>query len=272
METLVLNSGDSSFLINAAHVAKTQADVSADLAASTETAWNIEEANPYITWVAGDFVEGDNPNGNKQFWTAGDLEIAEYTIKYAPLNMVHKFRAPIGFYAATRTVKLEREVAGAGKDIASPGTGSMKIQALSGIWSHLFPFETAQVEAADAEGLLFYSMECRGTHVTCAGDQGCGETYDYNDVKTHCDHLMDRSSIRHIVNPTFRGGALIVPPVRPGWKQAHAGILQDSIMQEAAAFAEQTQEQYNAVAANGVDITASGWEQLMAMVLTSRNT
>lgn len=267
METLVLNHGDSSFLVNAAHVARSQADVSSDLAASVEHDWKIDASNPYITWIAGDFVEADNPNQNRQFWTAGDLELAEYSIKYAPLNMVHKFRQPVGFYAATRTVSLERETAST--DIAEPAQGSMKIEALSGIWSHLFPFETAQAEAADAEGLLYYSMECRGTHLICAGPNGCGEKYEYAGAEL-CEHLMDRSSIRHIVNPTFRGGALIVPPVKPGWKQAKASILKDSIMQEAALFAEQTQDQYTAIAASGVDMTASAWEQLMAMVLMTR--
>lgn len=265
METLVLPKGDSTFLVNVARIA-TSHDQVAGFEQAAKSPWQVDKSNPYIQWIAGDFVEGDNPNSNKQFWTAGDLSMAEYSIRYAPLNMVHKFREPVGFFAATNTVSLRK----AG-DKAEEGQGSMKIQALSGLWTHLFPFEAAQVEAADAEGLLFYSMECRGTHLICAGDNGCGATFEYGDPKTHCEHLLDRSSIRHIVNPTFRGGALIVPPVKPGWKQANASILQDSLMQEAAAFAEQTQDQYTSIAASGRDITASGWEQLMAMVLAARD-
>lgn len=258
METLVLDRGPSTFLVNSAHIAHSGEDV-ADLAQSIETGWNIEESNPFVTWIAGDFVEGDNPNSNKQFWTAGDLELSEYTIKYAPLNMVHKFRTPVGFYAATRTVSLNKD------DAASQG--SMKIQALSGLWSHIFPFEAAQVQAADEDGLLFYSMECRGSHLICAGENGCGEKFDYLDVQSHCEHLLERSSIRHIVNPVFRGGALIIPPVRPGWKNANASVLSQAVKDEASIFAEQTQDQYTSIAASGIEMTTSGWEQLMAMVL-----
>ena len=203
--------------------------------------------------------------------------MAEYSIKYAPLNMVHRFRNPIGFYAATKNVKLQRPLTAVPADAtADPAAkaepqGSMKIQALSGLWSHIFPFEAAQAEAADAAGLLFYSMECRGTHLTCAGDNGCGETFDYMAADSHCEHLRDRSSIRHIVNPTFRGGALIVPPVRPGWKNATANVVSDAVMQEAAAFAEQNESQYAALTGNGVDLSVAGWEQLMGLVLQAHS-
>lgn len=273
METMVFDQGHSTYLVNSAHLVRKGDDV-ADLAAqTTDTTWSIEESNPMISWIAGDFVEADNANSNTQFWTAGDLELAEYTIRYAPLNMVHKFRQPIGFYAATKTVSLEREEA---KELSKPieKAGSMKIQALSGLWTHIFPFEAAQAEAADEEGLLFYSMECRGTHLTCGTDesknlQGCGKTFDYMQIDTHCEHLLERSSVRHIVAPTFRGGALIVPPVRPGWKNANASILSEAVMQEAAAYAEQTELQYKALNNAGADLTASAWEHLMAQVVTA---
>jgi len=274
MDTLVLDRGNSTYLINTARLVKTQED--ADFAADTVNEWQIEKSSPFVQWIAGDFVEADNPNSNKQFWTAGDLEMAEYTIRYAPLNMVHKFRQPIGFYAATKTVSLKKadkaEVVGLKKK--EEAQGSMKIQALSGLWTHIFPFEAAQAEAADDAGLLFYSMECRGTHLTCGTDkarglEGCGETFEYMQVDTHCEHLLERSSVRHIVNPTFRGGALIVPPVRPGWKKAEASILTEAIMQEAASFAEQNEKQYLALNEAGSDLSASAWEHLMSLVVTS---
>lgn len=258
METMVLDRPQASYIINAARLVRADDQ---DVASDALLDWKLEKGSPFITWIAGDFAESDRPNQNKQFWTAGDLELAEYSVKYAPLNMVHKIRQPIGFYAATRTVKLEHDEAA--------GTKPLKIQALSGMWNHLFPFEALQVEAADEAGLLFYSMECRGTHLTCAGDQGCGETFDYMAVETHCEHLLERASIRHIVNPTFRGGALIVPPVRPGWKEAHASVLTESVMQEAAAFAEQNEQQYQVLNEQGAGLSASAWEQVMAMVVAS---
>lgn len=274
METMVFDKGHSTYLINTARLVKKDDDI-ADLAAqTTDTSWTVEESNPFVQWIAGDFVEADNANSNGQFWTAGDLELAEYTIRYAPLNMVHKFRTPIGFFAATKNVKLERDESALKLAKPEEKAGSMKIQALSGLWTHIFPFEAAQAEAADEAGLLFYSMECRGTHLTCATDEsknliGCGKTFDYMQIDTHCEHLLERSSVRHIVNPTFRGGALIVPPVRPGWKSANASILTDAVMQEAAAFAEENEKQFNTLDAAGTGITASAWEQIMTMVVSA---
>lgn len=277
MDTMVFDKGHGTYLVNTARIIKKQADVSSDLAASvTDTSWSVEESNPMIQWIAGDFVEADNPNSNTQFWTAGDLELSEYSIKFAPLNMVHKFRQPIGFYAATKTVKLQKDAASKVVNLKKKeeDKGSLKIQALSGLWSHIFPFEAVQAEAADEAGLLFYSMECRGTHLTCGTDEskdlkGCGQTFDYMDLDSHCEHLLERSSVRHIVNPTFRGGALIVPPVRPGWQGAHANLLTEAVKAEAAAYAEQNEAQYDVLSAAGADLSASAWEMLMAQVVSA---
>lgn len=267
METLVYDKGDSAYLIGRAHTVTQDDGIPQELAKNISADWAISKSSPFVTWIAGDFVEADKPNSNTQYWTAGDLEVAEYTIQYAPLNMVHKFRTPVGFFAETRQVKMNRPLKAVGTEGAAEATGSMKIQALSGMWSHIFPFESAQVEAANDEGLLFYSMECRGSHLKCAGENGCGETFKYDDVSAQCKHLTERSSIRHIVNPVFRGGALIVPPVRPGWKNANASIVNEAVLQEAAAYAEQNEQQYKTLLADGVDLSPSAWESLMTLVV-----
>ena len=274
METMIFDKGHSTYLINSARILSKTDDV-ADIAAQTsDSSWTIEDSNPMLQWIAGDFVEADNANSNTQFWTAGDLEIAEYTIRYAPLNMVHKFRQPIGFFAATKNVKLERDAAAKLLDKPEEKSGSMKIQTLAGLWTHIFPFEAAQVEAANEEGLLFFSMECRGSHLTCGTDEsknliGCGKTFEYMQVDSHCEHLLERSSVRHIVNPIFRGGAVIVPPVRPGWKNAKAEVLSEAVMQEAAAFAEQNEQQYNVLNSEGKGLSTSAWEMVMAQVVAA---
>jgi hypothetical protein len=277
MDTLVLDQGKSTYLVNAARlIAPGDQDVATENVAGD---WSVEKSNPFVQWIAGDFAEADNPNQNKQFWTAKDLQLAEYSVLHAPLNMVHKVRQPIGYFAATKTVKLEKpklETAGDVVELKAKQErkGSLKIQALSGLWTHIFPFEAAQAEAADEAGLLFYSMECRGTHLICGSDEqagitGCGKKFDYMDIDSHCEHLLERSSMRHIVNPTFRGGALIVPPVRPGWKNAHASVLTDSVMQEAAQFAAQNEAAYEQLTTDGATITASTWEQLMGLAVAA---
>ena len=88
-------------------------------------------------------------------------------------------------------------------------------------------------------------------------------------VDSHCEHLLERSSVRHIVNPVFRGGALIVPPVRPGWKNASATILEDAVMAAAASYAEANEEQYKILDAASGGLTASAWEQMMGLIVAS---
>lgn len=257
MQTLTLERNGRVFFTNVAQLVRSEADVPNEHASE----WaSTSSKNPFIKWITGNFVESDRPNTNRQFWTAGDLAMAEYSIRGAPLNMVHKIRQPIGFFQDTNTVTLAPD------DEAA--TTPLKIEALAGMWTHLFPFESALVDAADERNLLYYSMECRGTHLICAGDQGCGEKFDYMKPATHCEHLKDRASIRHIVNPTFRGGALIVPPVRPGWSGATATVFQETVLQEAAKFAEQTEDVYSAAKADGAELTPSAWEALMASIVS----
>lgn len=254
METLILERQDRLIFTNIASLVKPS-----DLAEDLSDGWGVDESSPFVKWVAGDFVEADNANSNGQFWTKGDLEIAEYTIKYAPLNMLHRQRNPVGFFAATKKIDLTRDHAASG--------GTMKIQTLAGMWSHLFPHEANLVDAASEANSLFFSMECRGSHLRCAGGDGCGKEFAYAAIEDHCSHLKNRTSIRHIVNPVFRGGALIIPPTRPGWSGARANVLSDAVKEEACKWAEQTEISFLQANAAGSDLSASSWEQLMAMIL-----
>jgi hypothetical protein len=211
-----------------------------------------DKANPFLRYIRGNFVESDRPNTNKQMWTAPDLVAAEHSIRYAPLNMVHRVTQPVGVFLDTATS------ATAASDTAAKGP--VTITALAGMWSHVFPFETRLVEAADEAGALYYSMECRGSHLVCAGKDGCGEKFAYAEPDSHCEHLKDRASVRHIVDPVFRGGALIIPPIQPGWSGATATVLDEELLAEAARLAETT-------AAADPAMSAADWEQLMAGVL-----
>ena len=261
MDTLLIEKNNRIFLAHTARVVRGSVEVSTDLASATAD-WDVEKSSPHVKWIVGDFVESDQANSNGQYWTRDDLLLGEYSIKYSPLNMLHKQRQPVGFFAGTRTVDLTERA-------ADNATAPVKIEALSGLWSHLFPFESALVDQADDSGTLFYSMECRGSEVHCAGTDGCDQSFDYMAVETHCAHLRERTSVRHIVNPTFRGGALIIPPVKPGWKDANASVLQEaSLREEASRYAEMTESAYNQVNAGGADLSPSSWEALMATILS----
>jgi hypothetical protein len=256
MDTLITERNGRLFFTNAARVVRAHQEVSEDLASAAN--WQIEKSSPFIKWIVGDFVEADNANSNTQFWTKDDLALGEYSIKYAPLNMLHKQTTPVGFFASTRTIDLSGDTSSA---------GTAKIEALSGMWSHVFPFEAALVDQADEMGSLFYSMECRGSHLHCAGPNGCDQSFDYMATETHCAHLKERASVRHIVNPTFRGGALIIPPTRPGWKNASAHVVEDAVRDEAARYAEMTEKAFSQVNASGADLSPAAWEHLMAQII-----
>lgn len=259
MDTLLVERNNRLFLANTAHVVRAASDVTEDLAAATDWKFDTKDSSPFIKWIAGDFVESDKPNTNTQFWTKDDLAMGEYSIKYAPLNMVHKQRMPVGFFAATKTVSLQSDEASEDRS---------KIEALSAMWSHIFPFESALIDQADEAGSLFYSMEVRGTHVHCAGPNGCDGQWDYMKPEDHCAHIKERSSIRHIVNPTFRGGALIIPPVKPGWASAHASVYEQAVRDEASLYAEQTEMAFRQINESGSEVTPAAWEHLMATVIS----
>lgn len=261
MSTMVLDVNDRLFFAAQARVVRDVNDVPADIASSA-VAWDIEKANPYLKWVAGSYVASDMANSNKQFWTAQDLELGEYSIRYAPLNINHRVRQPVGFYLATRKVFYDGSTRA-----QSASQAPFRIEALAGMWSHVFPFESALVDQADEKGLLYYSMECVAESVTCAGDQGCGETFDYFKPSDHCAHIKERASVRHLVNPTFRGGALIIPPTQPGWKDANAGVYQAAVREEAERYAMATESAYYE-ATKSSDMTVSDWESLMATIVS----
>lgn len=231
----------------------------------------------HMVWMQGRFVGAERPNRNNAFWSTADLELGKPSVAHGPLNWLHEDRHIIGaiadatFVPATTqpeaaaeaggtetadwTDLLKRGGAGADATISDP-----HISALSAIWSWVYPDEASVVQMASDSGVLAYSMECISESVQCVGDGGCGSEFGYMQYAKGdtCDHLKERSTVRRLVNPTFLGGAVIVPPSRPGWADANASILR-----QAASVAEKAFDQ-----AGRPDIPAATWEQMMAGVLT----
>jgi hypothetical protein len=188
-------------------------------------------ANPNFLYIHGRYVEADTPNRNQAFWTSSDLELGQPTVANGPLNWLHNERHIVGTITDSELVVPQREAA---------GTVGTHIAAVSTFWKFLYPAEAQIVEKASADSTLWYSMECTSEQVVCLdtpGRPGCGETFPYADVVTRpnmvCGHLRDKSSVRRYLEPTFYGGAIIVPPVQPGWANADATVLR-----EAAALTE----------------------------------
>lgn len=194
----------------------------------------IAMANAGFTYLRGRFVEADTPNSNGALWTTADLELGQNTVAGGPLNWLHDDHKIIGSLLDGSLV-AGREAAG-----TQPAIGN-HIETTAAVWRFLFPQQADAIEKAAADKGLYFSMECISREVACVdaeGRPGCGESFSYEDYdagKT-CTHLRERSSLRRFVDPIFLGGAVIVPPVRPGWANAEAEVVR-----QAAAAAEQAQ-------------------------------
>lgn len=178
--------------------------------------------------LSGKFVEAEKANRNGAFWSAGDLEFGVSSVAGGPLNWLHEERKVIGALTSARTVTRE---------VAAESGANPHIVADAVMWRWLYPQETRVVERASEERKLWYSMECISPEVECAGDYGCGTKVPYLDAlrrtEQACVHMRERSAVRRFVNPIFQGGAIIVPPVVPGWASADL-----TVQRQAAAYIE----------------------------------
>ena len=215
----------------------------------------IARKNQGFMYLQGRFVEADTPNGNGALWTTEDLQLGEATVAGGPLNWLHQETKIIGTLLNGQLVSgREASAAGIGNHIVSDAA----------VWRFLFPREADTIERAAADNGAYYSMECLSRQVACVdspGRPGCGEVFSYEDydAKRACAHLNERSSIRRFVDPLFLGGAIIVPPVQPGWAKAEVDVVR-----QAAALSEE-----HGLADDG--LSRSQAESLATAILTWAN-
>ncbi len=205
----------------------------------------------HLLWMHGRFVGADAANRNGAFWSAGDLEMGRASVVNGPLNWLHESHHVIGTLARADFVP--------GTTTEHAATVQPHLTATAAIWRWIWPEEAYVVQQASDMGHLWYSMECVSREVQCTGDNGCGSSATYANylAGAACEHLTQRASIRRFVDPVFLGGAVIVPPARPGWADADA-----TVMAEAAALAETSFEQ-----AGQPDVPAAEWEQMMGQLV-----
>jgi 2'-5' RNA ligase len=207
--------------------------------------------NEHMLWIQGRFVGADEPNRNGAFWSSADLERGASTVPFGPLNWLHDGQKIIGCIADQRMVYPDEQSAEQGL--------RPHIAAVSAMYRWIYPEEAAVIEMAADRGQLWYSMECISKEVACVGDSGCGRQVSYMDYLrgNGCDHMTKRTGVRQLIDPTFLGGAVIVPPARPGWADADA-----TLMRQAASYAEQAVEQMGTSDLPGFEV-----ERLLAEVL-----
>lgn len=240
----------------------------------TELAERWEKAstgNPFYMWLQGRFVEAEKANRNGAFWSTDDLQFGEMSVKHGPLNWLHEEKTVIGTIADNALIRPQAQnlQQAASFDFNTTNKASLFaaqprpfIAAVSAVWKWVHPEKVNDIERAADQGRLYYSMECIAREMSCVGDdtrEGCGKSFDYVTAMTNpgktCEHMQARSSARRMVDPSFLGGAVIVPPTQPGWGSANV-----EVMRQASKLAEQTAEA-------ATDMTATQWETLMAEVI-----
>lgn len=200
-------------------------------------------ANPGFTYLHGRFVGANTPNGNGALWSSEDLQLGSNTVAGGPLNWLHDETHIIGCLTGGQFVGHETAAEGIEPHLTADAT----------VWRFLFPREAQTIERAAKDGGLYYSMECISREVACVdtpGRPGCGEVFGYGDYDAGkcCTHLRERSSVRQFIDPIFLGGAIVVPPVKPGWSQANADVLrQAAALSERAHLAEGNLTQQHAL-------------------------
>lgn len=180
--------------------------------------------NESVLWVLAKYVEADRPNGNGQMWTFADLVEAQDTIRYSPMNVLHRGEA-VGVWVNQRMIYP--------LDDSSNFIDHPFIEVLGALWGMRNPEVAALVGSAYNEGSLFVSMECIPESVTFKADDR-EETYTWLGPRHESYGEIARipGVISQLNKPNFVGGALILPPVKPGWSGARVLELASEVIGE----------------------------------------
>jgi len=217
---------------------------------------------PDIRHILGNFVQAEKANSNGHIVETADLRDAMKTIPAKPLNVNHQANRRVGTYLAAEMVYPLGEGAAAEEPPI--------VEALAAFWHYYEPELWPTVQMAHRTGQLFFSMETVPTAITCRGKGnygGCGETFEYagRQSATYCDHLNETCSRKVLHKPQYTAGALIIPPVRPGWKEA--SVKEVSAFVEARA--EEAEALYREVATEVPHADPVSWERIVTYLLTA---
>ena len=215
----------------------------AQLPRAMASEWQEQKMNDSFLWIAGRYVQANKANKNGDFWSYDDLVVGEASIKYTPLNVLHKWDRPVGTFVETKIVHRA-------KADGDDGEVLPEVQALAVLWTANFPAIATAAKEAHEVGRLWYSMECTAEMTQC---MACERTFSFRAASAElCEHLANRTAARRWVNPTFLGGALIFPPQSPGWADADITAVATELTRE---YANRTTE--------SLPLTTAQWEASM---------
>jgi hypothetical protein len=236
-------------------------------------------SDPDIRWLVGNYVEADKANNNGHIFPLEELQAAQKTLAGKPLNMLHRAQHIVGFFAGAQLVDAAGHELPAAANWATTttttNTGRLAaavtaanahdnpyVEAVAGLWHSRFPDEYYEIQRAHKEGTLFLSMEAIPKEVSCP-------TCDRKAVfagfesESYCDHMQGATGPKRLHEPCFAGGAVIIPPIRPGWDHADIRTI-------AHAY-EGSEDLTMAIANEMPELGVDQWEWLMAQVVGLAN-
>lgn len=222
-------------------------------------AWveRVVRKDPDLRWIVGNYVEADIANDNGHIFPLEDLRTAQHTIAGKPLNMLHRDHYIVGSYAGAQLMANGKELTA---DDA-PGKESPYVEAVAGMWHTRFPEEYFNIQRAHKDGSLFFSMEAVPAEVSCP-DCAHRVVFAGSDSETYCAHMRGPIGPKILHNPVFAGGAIIIPPARPGWSRADVKDITASLDKY-----NQAPALFSQFATDAPHLDQSTIEQLMAQVM-----
>lgn len=224
---------------------------------ASEWATKYINTHPAHSYILGKFVEADKANNNQQYFTLQGLRMGKPTIQNAPMNINHSARNIVGAFVASELVYPSVEGA---QDGLNPF-----IESLGVFWKYYFPDEYRTIQAAHESASLFYSMECVPRAVSTVGGQNDSIEYPYEGVSSanYPEEINKRLVPINLVDPVFVGGALIIPPTKPGWSRAEVKSIA-AFMADKWDEAERT---YDDISEALPDEDPKTWEAMMQEII-----
>lgn len=215
--------------------------------------------DPDLRWILGNYVEADYANDNGHIFPRADLLTAQETLAGKPLNMMHREHYIVGYFPGAQLHTSNGSVVASG-DANSVAWGDRPyVEALAAMWHNRFPEELFAIRKAHGDGALFFSMEAVPETVSCPT---CEHVSAFAGIssESYCEHMNGATGPKRLHKPTFNGGAIIIPPVRPGWQRADVKEI-SKLMQNTA------ESVYAQAATEAPHLGPAEWEALMAQLL-----
>jgi hypothetical protein len=218
--------------------------------------------NNKFLYIAAKYVEADQANENRHFWSFESLQKAQATIVNSPINVMHQPHNIVGVMVDQEMMYPEAYTPEVQEKAAAYEYAKPYIEVLGALWKFYFPKTVEAIEAAQEMGSLFISMECIADTVTRVDKDGSETTFPFQGGSVKDYEFHGESDYVRLNDPHFVGCGLVLPPAKPGWKGAEVRELMSAVSDDGEALYEQ-------VKSLTPQLSPQEWETLMLSFLAS---